>query len=98
MRHAAYAVGGVIVGGLVGGPFGAMLGGMAGSAVGWKNADEYSSMIGTLNNMTDEEKARLFDRVQEVCTKAWKCNLPMKFTCKFHGKFTCECIFMCKFT
>ena len=66
MRHAAYAVGGLIIGGLVGGPFGAMLGGMAGSVLGWKNSEDYSSMIGTLNNMTDEEKARLFDRVQEV--------------------------------
>ncbi len=30
-------------------------------------------------------------------TKSWKGNFSMKFTCNFHGKFTCKWIFTCEF-
>ena len=36
--------------------------------VGWKNADNYRSLLGAMKTMTDEEKVQLFDKVQKVGT------------------------------
>ncbi|XP_067657090.1 protein C19orf12 homolog [Haliotis asinina] len=62
----AWGAGGTIAGGVVGGPVGAMVGGIAGSVIGYCLSDEYQSMIKVLKELTDEDKKRLVNQVQEV--------------------------------
>ena len=50
--------------------------------IGWKNADNYSSMIGAMRNMSDEEKVQIFDKVQKV--KLW----PFRYINQVKGKLT----------
>ena len=64
IKHNVYAgaAGGVIGGG----PLGAMLGGIAGAFVGYMLVDNYDSMITVLKNMSNSEKERLVQKVQEL--------------------------------
>lgn len=65
-KQVAYGACGTAVGGVFGGPVGAMVGGLAGSVIGYMQADDYDSMINVLMNMSDSEKQRLVQKVQEL--------------------------------
>ncbi|KAI8792957.1 hypothetical protein BgiMline_002966 [Biomphalaria glabrata] len=65
-KQVAWGAAGTIAGGVVGGPFGAMVGGVAGSFIGYRMSDDYQSLIEVLQDLTDEEKAELVKRVQEL--------------------------------
>lgn len=62
----SWAASGAGVGGLVAGPPGALIGGIAGSVIGYMRSDDYSSMMGVLRGLTDEEKENLVNEVQGV--------------------------------
>ncbi|KAH9520369.1 hypothetical protein Btru_060603 [Bulinus truncatus] len=65
-KQVAWGASGTIVGGVIGGPFGAMVGGLAGSVIGYRMSDDYQSLIEVLQDFTDDEKAELVKRVQEL--------------------------------
>ncbi|XP_060579728.1 protein C19orf12 homolog [Ruditapes philippinarum] len=65
-KQMAWAAGGTCAGGLVGGPPGALVGGFVGSVIGYCKSDEYSSMIKVLKNLSDYDKQRLVEKVQEL--------------------------------
>ena len=51
--------------------------------IGWKNADNYSSMIGAMRNMSDEEKVQIFDKFQKV--KFWHTSRQQLLEVKAHS-------------
>ena len=65
-KQVAYGACGITIGGVVGGALGAMVGGLTGSIIGYMQSDEYDSMINVLMNMSDSEKKRLVQKVQEL--------------------------------
>ncbi|KAH9520364.1 Bis(5'-adenosyl)-triphosphatase enpp4 [Bulinus truncatus] len=65
-KQVTWGASGTIVGGVIGGPFGAMVGGLAGSVIGYRMSDDYQSLIEVLQDFTDDEKAELVKRVQEL--------------------------------
>ena len=64
IKHTTYA--GAVGGAISGGPLGSMLGAIAGAIVGYMLVDDYDSMITVLKNMSNSEKERLVQKVQEV--------------------------------
>lgn len=65
-KQVVYGACGTVVGGVFGGPIGALVGGFAGSVIGYMLSDDYDSMINVLMNMSDSEKERLVQKVQEL--------------------------------
>uniref|UniRef100_A0A0B7ASV7 Glycine zipper domain-containing protein n=1 Tax=Arion vulgaris TaxID=1028688 RepID=A0A0B7ASV7_9EUPU len=65
-KQVSWTAAGTVAGAVVGGPFGAMIGGIAGSLVGYRMSDDYQSMIDVLQDISDEDKAELVKRVQEL--------------------------------
>ncbi|XP_041368776.1 protein C19orf12 homolog [Gigantopelta aegis] len=66
LRQVAWGAGGTVVGGCLGGPPGALVGGITGAVIGYAVGDEYQSLVKTLKNLTDDEKRRIVDKVQDV--------------------------------
>lgn len=62
----AWAAGGSCAGGVVAGPPGALIGGIAGALFGYCTADNYDSMLTVLRNLSDADKKRLVEKVQEL--------------------------------
>ncbi|XP_045215733.2 protein C19orf12 homolog [Mercenaria mercenaria] len=65
-KQMAWAAGGTCAGGIVAGPPGALVGGFVGSVIGYCKSDEYSSMIKVIKNLSDSDKQRLVEKVQEL--------------------------------
>ncbi|KAK3603116.1 hypothetical protein CHS0354_027903 [Potamilus streckersoni] len=65
-KQMAWAAGGAAVGGIVGGPPGALFGSIAGSFMGYIQSDDYKSMVAVLKNMSDADKKKLVQKVQEL--------------------------------
>ncbi|CAL1535576.1 unnamed protein product [Lymnaea stagnalis] len=65
-KQVAWGAAGTIAGGAVGGPVGAMIGGLAGSLMGYRMSDDYQSLIDVMQDLTDEDKAELVKKVQEL--------------------------------
>ncbi|XP_025094602.1 uncharacterized protein LOC112564176 [Pomacea canaliculata] len=65
-KQVAWAAGCTAVGGIVGGPVGAMAGGLVGSFLGYRLSSDYDSLITVLQELTDDEKADLVKKVQEL--------------------------------
>lgn len=65
-KQMAWAAGGSCAGGVVAGPPGALIGGIAGAFFGYCTADNYDSMLTVLRNLSDADKKRLVEKVQEL--------------------------------
>ncbi|KAK7108988.1 protein C19orf12 homolog [Littorina saxatilis] len=65
-KQVAWTAGGTAVGGIFAGPFGAMAGGMAGSCIGYFYSSDYESLVAVIRNLTDDEKAKIVHKVQEL--------------------------------
>ncbi|BFZ02172.1 hypothetical protein BsWGS_05211 [Bradybaena similaris] len=65
-KQVAWGAVGTVAGATVGGPLGAMIGGIAGSVIGYRMSDDYQSLIDALQDLSDEDKAELVRRVQEL--------------------------------
>ncbi|XP_052099680.1 protein C19orf12 homolog [Mytilus californianus] len=64
-KQVAYGACGTAIGGVVGGPPGALVGGIGGSVLGYLQSDEYDSLLKVLYSLSDSEKAKLVQKVQE---------------------------------
>lgn len=65
-KQMAWAAGGTCVGGVVAGPPGALAGGIIGAVYGYCVSDSYDSMLNVIRNLSDTEKRRLVEKVQEL--------------------------------
>ncbi|VDI20449.1 Hypothetical predicted protein [Mytilus galloprovincialis] len=65
-KQVAYGACGTAIGGCVGGPPGALVGGIAGSVLGYWQSDDYDSLLKVLYSLSDSEKAKLVQKVQEL--------------------------------
>ncbi|XP_063431151.1 uncharacterized protein LOC134713799 [Mytilus trossulus] len=64
-KHVAYGACGIVIGGFGGGPLGALVGGIAGTVFGYWQSDDYDSLLKVLNSLSDSEKEKLVQKVQE---------------------------------
>ncbi|RUS79583.1 hypothetical protein EGW08_012654 [Elysia chlorotica] len=65
-KQVAWGAAGTVAGAAVGGPFGAMVGGIAGSLIGYTRSDDYQSLIGVMEDLTEEDKQEISRKVQEL--------------------------------
>lgn len=65
-KQMAWAAGGSCAGGVVAGPPGALVGGIVGAVYGYCTSDNYDSMLTVIRNLSDSDKQRLVEKVQEL--------------------------------
>ncbi|GFR80794.1 hypothetical protein ElyMa_004053700 [Elysia marginata] len=65
-KQVAWGATGTIAGAAVGGPFGALVGGIAGSLIGYSQSDDYQSLIGVMEDLSEEDKKEIAAKVQEL--------------------------------
>ncbi|XP_021345874.1 uncharacterized protein LOC110445536 [Mizuhopecten yessoensis] len=65
-QQMAWGAGGTAMGGVLLGPAGALVGGLAGSLIGYMKSDNYQALIVVMKNLSDSEKKRIVQKVQEL--------------------------------
>jgi hypothetical protein len=65
-HQVCYSAAGTVIGGVTFGPLGAAVGGAVGALLGYATVDNYDSLIKVLREMSDDDKRRLVQRVQEL--------------------------------